>query len=333
VTLLELTWLQTGLLLLTPAIVLAVVVALGRYPGEKLLVRTSSRPPRRRRRVAIAQLVWLAPSVRIGGGLLLGHSLAGRAPPPAVSFPNYPTHASRRNPNMKKSIAALSVAALIALPATASAHVTLNPGTASAKGFTELLIRVPNERDNANTNRVDIKFPPGFVFASYQPKPGWTVKVQKRKLAKPVKTDDGTVTEEVARMTFMGTGKGVGTIPPGAFQDFPISVQVPDKAGQTLWFPALQTYSNGEVVRWITEDESADEPAPHIDVTAAAAEGGHGATATTAAPAKPAATTTSTDDDAPSKGSVIVAIVLGALALLVGLVALVRGRRSELRVG
>jgi uncharacterized protein len=226
---------------------------------------------------------------------------------------------------MKKPVAALAATALVAIPATAGAHVTLNPGTAPAKGFTELLIRVPNERDNANTNKVDIKFPPGFVFASYQPKPGWTVKVQKRKLAQPVKTDDGTITEEVARMTFIGTGKGVGTIPPGAFQDFPISVQVPDKSGQTLWFPALQTYSNGEVVRWITEDESADEPAPHIDVTAAAAEHG-AATAPTSnsTTAKPtAATTSSKDDDAPSKGLVIAALALGAVALIIGIVALV----------
>jgi hypothetical protein len=87
-------------------------------------------------------------------------------------------------------------------------------------------------------------------------------------------------------------------------------------------------------VRWIDEDESAEEPAPHVDVTAAAAEGGHGAAATKAAPAKPAAAATSTsDDDAPSKGSVILAIVLGALGLLLGIVALVRGRRSATPVG
>jgi uncharacterized protein YcnI len=224
-----------------------------------------------------------------------------------------------------KLIATVVVAALGLLPATAGAHVTLNPSTASAKGFTELLIRVPNERDNASTTKVDVKFPPGFVFASYQPKPGWTVKVQKRKLAKPVKTDDGEVTEEVSRMTFVGTGTGLGAIPPGAFQDFPISVQVPDEAGQTLWFPALQTYSNGEVVRWITQDESADEPAPHIDVTAAPAEGSHAATPT----ATPAAAATSTSDkDAPSKGLVIVALVVGGLGLLTGIAALAGRRRT-----
>ncbi|HYZ28833.1 MAG TPA: YcnI family protein [Thermoleophilaceae bacterium] len=227
---------------------------------------------------------------------------------------------------MKKLIAAGAAGFVLALPAVAGAHVTLNPNTASAKGFTELLIRVPNERDNASTTKVDVQFPPGFVSASYQPKPGWTVKVQKRKLAMPIKTDDGEVTEEVSRMTFIGTGKGLGAIPPGAFQDFPISVQIPDKAGQTLWFPALQTYSNGEVVRWITEDESADEPAPHVDVTAASAAGhGMAPTSTATTSAKPAAAASS-DDDAPSKGLVIVALVLGGLGLLAGIAALVTRR-------
>jgi uncharacterized protein len=42
-----------------------------------------------------------------------------------------------------------------------------------------------------------------------------------------------------------------GGIKPGQFQDFPISVQIPGKAGDKLTFKALQTYSNGEVVRWI----------------------------------------------------------------------------------
>ena len=40
-------------------------------------------------------------------------------------------------------------------------------------------------------------------------------------------------------------------IPPGAFQDFGLSVQIPGKAGDKLTFKALQTYSNGEIVRWI----------------------------------------------------------------------------------
>jgi periplasmic copper chaperone A len=97
---------------------------------------------------------------------------------------------------MKKSVAALAAGALLVVPAAAGAHVTLNPNTAPAKGFTELLVRVPNETDNTNTTKIDMQFPHGFVQVSYEPRPGWTFKVTKTKLAKPVQTDDGPVTEE-----------------------------------------------------------------------------------------------------------------------------------------
>jgi uncharacterized protein YcnI len=227
-----------------------------------------------------------------------------------------------------KLIAGAAASALVVLPSAASAHVTLNPNTAPAKGFTELLVRVPNETDNTSTMKVDIKFPPGFVSVSYEPKAGWSFSEQKRKLAKPVQTDDGPVTEEVARLTITGTGKGIGAIAPGQFMDFPLSVQVPDQAGKTLFFPTLQTYSDAKIVRWIAPDESADTPAPHLDVTAAS-DGAHAAATKPAAKtATPAAAATSTSDDAPSKGLVIVALVLGALGLLTGIAALASRRRT-----
>jgi hypothetical protein len=77
---LETQWLQTGLLLLVPAMILAAIVLLGRYPGEELLLRPSCRPRRPRRRLR-RQPARRSPARSIGGGLLIGLSLAGRAPP------------------------------------------------------------------------------------------------------------------------------------------------------------------------------------------------------------------------------------------------------------
>jgi uncharacterized protein YcnI len=227
-----------------------------------------------------------------------------------------------------KLITVLAISAFAALPAAASAHVTLNPDTAPAKGFAELLVRVPNETDNTNTTKIDIKFPPGFVQVSYEPKPGWSFTVQTRKLAKPVQTDDGPVTEELGRLTITGTGKGLGAIAPGQFMDFPLSVAIPDQAGKKLLFPTLQTYSDGKIVRWIAPNESADTPAPHLDVTAGSAAGHAPASAPPATTAKPAAAATTKKDDTPSKGLVIVALVLGALGLLSGIAALASRRRT-----
>jgi len=218
-----------------------------------------------------------------------------------------------------KLIIALFAVLALAAPAGASAHVTLQPSEAAAGDFTVLDVRVPNERDDAATTKVDVQLPPGFVFASYQAVPGWSVEVKMQKLAKPVKTDDGTITSEVREMVWTADSDKDG-IGPGQFQDFPISVQIPGEAGDTLTFKALQTYDDGEVVRWIGSPE-AEHPAPQVAVTEAS-EGHHGASGDTEEPE-------ADDSDGASKGLGIAALILGGLGLLAGGTALVRsGRRG-----
>jgi len=213
---------------------------------------------------------------------------------------------------LKTTLALIAVLALV-VPASASAHVTLQPEEAAAGDFTVLDVRVPNERDDAATTKVEVQLPSGFVFASYQPVPGWSVEVKQQKLAKPVKTDDGELTSEVREMIWTADGKAAG-VQPGQFQDFPISVQIPGEAGDTLTFKALQTYDDGEVVRWIGAPES-EHPAPQVAVTEGSEEHGE------------AAASESSDSDSASKGLGIAALVIGALGLLAGGAALVRSRR------
>ncbi len=162
----------------------------------------------------------------------------------------------------------LAAAAALALAPAAFAHVTIQPDEAPAGGFVRLDVRVPNEQEKADTVRVDLQLPPGFVEASYEPVAGWTVQVKTRKLAEPVQTDDGPVSEEVGEIVWTAQRDESG-IAPGQFVDFPLSVQIPGKAGDTLTFKALQTYSNGDVARWIGPPDS-DEPAPRVTVTAEA---------------------------------------------------------------
>lgn len=235
--------------------------------------------------------------------------------------------------NTKRIILSSSLAlGLAGASATAAdAHVTLQPKTAAAGAYTVEAVRVPNETDDAVTTKVAVQFPEGFASASYQPTPGWSVKVAKEKLATPVKTDDGEITEGVKTITWTADSKSAG-IAPGEFRDFPISVQIPGKAGDTLTFKALQTYSDGEVVRWIGAPD-ADKPAPTISVTDAmddhAASSGSSGTATTAetsAPATPAAASTSSGDG-DSNTLAVIALIVGALGLLAGGAGLASARR------
>jgi uncharacterized protein YcnI len=139
--------------------------------------------------------------------------------------------------------------------------VTLQPKDVPAGGF----VRVPNERDHANTTKVRVRFPPGFLFISYEPVAGWTVKVTKRKLPTPAEVFGEKIGLEVAEVAFTAS-RGAG-IAPGQFRDFGLSLRMPDKAGSTLTFKALQTYDNAEVVRWIGPPD-AEEPAPQVKLTA-----------------------------------------------------------------
>jgi periplasmic copper chaperone A len=233
---------------------------------------------------------------------------------------------------MKRIVLATAAAGALAIPATASAHVTVQPKTAAAGAYTVESVRVPNETDNAVTNKITVQFPDGFAEVSYQAVPGWTVKVTKERLATPVRTDDGEVTEGVKTITWTSAGKTDG-IKPGQFQDFPLSVQIPGKAGDTLTFKALQYYSDGSVARWIGAPD-ADKPAPQVQVTAApaattgaSATAGTATTENTAAPASGSSSSSDSSSDS-SRTLAIIALIVGALGLAAGGAGLAASRRS-----
>src|SRR5215211_2663555 len=154
------------------------------------------------------------------------------------------------------------VAAGAALVPVASAHITLHPNVLPAASFVQVVVRVLNERPDADVTKVAVRFPPGFVFASYAPVAGWTATITQRKLAHPVTAFGEEHTEEVGDVVWSG-----GTIAPGQFIDFPLSVSTPRKPGATLTFKAVEAYSNGDVVRWIGSPSS-ETPAPQVALTA-----------------------------------------------------------------
>ena len=109
---------------------------------------------------------------------------------------------------MLKTAIVIALALGAALPAAAQAHVTLQPNTAPAGAYTRLDVRVPNERDDASTTKVEVQFPDGFASASYEPVPGWDVKVAKKTLDTPIQTDDGEITEGVDTITWTADERG-----------------------------------------------------------------------------------------------------------------------------
>ena len=165
---------------------------------------------------------------------------------------------------------AAGLVALLALPA--GAHVSITPSSAPKGGFQVLSFNVPNEEATANTVKLEVTVPTRnpIAFVSYQPMPGWTVAVEKTTLAKPVKSDDGDVTEAVSKITWTATDGGLA---PGQFDLFTISAgPLPTKPDKVV-FKAVQTYDNGEVVSWIQQTVKGapepERPAPVLTLTAA----------------------------------------------------------------
>ena len=225
------------------------------------------------------------------------------------------------------TVGALTLAGL-AIAAAASAHVTVSPTSLPQGSTAELTFKVPNEESKANTVSLQLQIPTDHPIAQVlaKPVPGWTISVHTVTLAKPLTTDDGTFTTAVNEIDWTG-----GTIQPGQYQDFQISVDPLPSDTTQLVFKAVQTYSNGDIVRWIdlstSGDPNPDHPAPALTLTPASSSSTT-ATATASAPtvATPAPSSSSND------GLGIAGLVLGAIGAACGIAALLfvrKTRRSE----
>ncbi|MTE20085.1 DUF1775 domain-containing protein [Streptomyces sp. TRM43335] len=181
------------------------------------------------------------------------------------------------------AVGATVAACAVALAGPAAAHVSVNPETAEQGGYATINFKVPNERDNASTVKLEVTFPADHPLSSVmpQPVPGWEVEVTRTKLDEPLEVHGRKVDEAPSKITWTETGGG---IEPGTFQQFPVSVgQLPEDVDH-LVLKAVQTYSNEEVVRWIEEPveggEEPESPAPVLKlVPPADGDGGHGAPA------------------------------------------------------
>jgi len=167
---------------------------------------------------------------------------------------------------MRRTITVVAATALALLTGAgaASAHVTTQPSTATRGTTAEVAFRVPDEEKSAATTEVQLSFPADHPIASVQPKamPGWTADVTTTRLARPLSSDDGPVTDAVSMITWHG-----GSIAPGSYDDFVVLLDPVPADADSLVFKAIQTYDNGDVVRWIDTGPGSDHPAPTVSLT------------------------------------------------------------------
>ncbi|MCO1615327.1 YcnI family protein [Micromonospora tulbaghiae] len=228
------------------------------------------------------------------------------------------------------TVAALTLTAVatavLGVAGPASAHVTINPAEGTQGGYGRFAFRVPNESDTASTVKVEVNLPENAPVGSVSTMPvaGWTVAVEKRKVDPPIEVHGSQLTEAVSKLTF--TAAPNAGVKPGEFQEFPVSMG-PLPQADTMVFKVLQTYSDGNVSRWIEEPtpgaEEPENPAPVLKL-AAAAPASPGASA-------PAAAADDDDDDDGSGAATalgVAGLVAGLGGLALGGLAFARTRRE-----
>ncbi|WP_093712024.1 YcnI family copper-binding membrane protein [Actinacidiphila alni] len=235
------------------------------------------------------------------------------------------------------TVAAFAGATVLLAAVPAFAHVTVTPNAAAKGSYSTVAFKVPNEEDSASTTKLEVNLPADHPVASVsiQPVPGWTAQITKTKLAKPLTSDDGTIDEAVTKITWSG-----GKIAPGQFQQFPVSFGPLPSDTDSLVFKALQTYDNGDIVRWIDVPQEGQpepqHPAPTLKLTAAATDSGASASpSASAADAKASgssngsqtsAASSSDSSDGTARALGVAGIVVGAIGIGYGVFA---GRRRN----
>lgn len=239
---------------------------------------------------------------------------------------------------MKKlSMGACAAAVIVMSAVPAFAHVTVQPSEAKADSFSRFVVRVPNERDDAATTKIEVQLPP-LAFVSFEDKDGWKRDVETGEFAEPIDAFGQEITEGVLKVTWSG-----GAIDAGEFAEFGFSAKMPAEE-TSLEFKAIQTYDSGEVVEW-TGAEDSESPAAHVttfdlggfeggELAAVDAVADHTQTEIAAGDegadeAQPSEVADGEDEDSDSGG---LGIILGGLGMGFGAIALavaLTGRRSQ----
>jgi uncharacterized protein YcnI len=193
---------------------------------------------------------------------------------------------------MTRHTVALALAALasLAVAAGASAHAIVSPAVAKAKALQVFTLSVPTEKSGLTTSKIELTVPSGFSIDSFAPPPA-PWRMQ-------VRSKGSGESAVVQTVTWTG-----GKTPTGL--DSVFSFNASAAAAKTYLFTVRQTYSDGSIVDWSTPAESSDTPAPRIEALSSFGGGGTSVLS-------------------------VVALLVGALGLVVAVVALIghRGGRE-----
>lgn len=134
------------------------------------------------------------------------------------------------------------LAAALAAPAAALAHILPTPGLVRAGETARLTLFVPNEREGVAMTALSVTVPPGTRLLSAEPSPGWTA---------------GSTGREATWR---------GSLPPAGGADFALKLKAPGTPGP-LALEVVQRYADGGRVPWtvrVTVGPAAGSPSMRL---------------------------------------------------------------------
>jgi uncharacterized protein YcnI len=144
---------------------------------------------------------------------------------------DYPSDMIRRSVRFVIAVAGAALIGSFGLAALVAAQVSIDPQEAIRDSDARVAFRVLSERDNATTVKLD----------------------------PPADSHSKKISEGVSKITW-STQSAESGVKPGRYLDLPISLGRLPTDADTLVFTSLQTYSNGEVVRWAEARTGGGEP-------------------------------------------------------------------------
>ncbi len=198
-------------------------------------------------------------------------------------------------------IGVITAIVFLILPISAAfGHVGVEPSRVESGQGTTISFRIGHGCDHQATTSVSVRIPAGVVSVQPFPKPGWELTVETGTLASPVETGSQTFAEGVTTVTWSG-----GSLEDAHTDVFQIRATVYGDAGDTIYFPVVQGCGEAEHA-WIEvpvagqDAHALSSPAPAVVIAG--------------------------DEDPGGDTLTQVALGLGVLATLLGILALLRRR-------
>jgi uncharacterized protein YcnI len=139
-----------------------------------------------------------------------------------------------------RKLAALICAVALASAGAAQAHVVFAETEAAPNAYYAGFLRIGHGCDGAPTRAVRVEIPENVLIARPQPKPGWTLEIERAPLATPIQGEAGAmITERIIAIIWRGD------LPADQFDQFGIMMKLPSAPGP-LYFPVTQTCAQGE---------------------------------------------------------------------------------------